>query len=175
MVGAWGQPEQSLAIVLTKLPEVGAHVKAVSENFITRGVGGPPQANFFNLVALVRTEVSPAMLLRGLKRLERAAGRRQRVHWGPRPLDLDILDAAGAPGWSRRPKRALPRVKRRAGQLQCPHPELQKRLFVLLPLSELAPHWYHPGLRRSVRALLQAPVVKRQRIGLVRQLRGNSK
>jgi 2-amino-4-hydroxy-6-hydroxymethyldihydropteridine diphosphokinase len=160
--GAWGPPENTLATALKMLAQSSVHVKAVSGSFMTRPVGGPWQADFVNAVILAEITTSPAALLRSLNRLERAAGRRPGPHWGPRPLDLDIIDVGGAVAWSARPRQRVGGARRRAGQIQCPHPEMHRRAFVLEPLAEIAPHWYHSVLRRSVRALLSAPGVKVQ-------------
>jgi 2-amino-4-hydroxy-6-hydroxymethyldihydropteridine diphosphokinase len=150
------------------LPEVGAHVKAVSGNIITTPVGGPWQADFVNAVVLVHVTTAPAAFLRNLKRMERAAGRRPGPHWGPRPLDLDIIDVGSAVSWSAKPRRRVGGARRRAGQIQCPHPEMHRRAFVLVPLAEIAPHWYHPLLRRSVLALLSVSANRVQLTGLRR-------
>lgn len=160
--GPWGPPTRALTTALARLPAIGLHVKVVSEKFMTLPVGGPRQANFVNAVALVRLTVAPAAALRGLKRLEREAGRRPGPHWGPRPLDLDLIDAGVVLGWQRRPG------ARRAGQLQLPHPEAHRRAFVLLPLSRVAPHWRHPVLDRGVRALLSQPGIRPQLRGIWR-------
>ncbi len=168
MSGAWGSPEHTLAAAVRKLPEIGAHVKAVSENVMTRPLGGPWQADFVNAVVLVHITTAPATLLRNLKRLERAAGRRPGPHWGPRPLDIDIIDIGSAVNWSAKPRRRTGGARRRAGQIQCPHPGMHWRAFVLVPLAEVAPHWYHPVLRCSVRALLVSPAVRIQLAGLRR-------
>jgi 2-amino-4-hydroxy-6-hydroxymethyldihydropteridine diphosphokinase len=87
------------------------------------------------------------MLLRTFKQLERAAGRRFGRHWGPRPLDLDIIDVRGTVlNW--------PPLHRVRGGLILPHPEMAARAFVLVPLKEIAPHWHHPGLHRTIDQLL---------------------
>jgi 2-amino-4-hydroxy-6-hydroxymethyldihydropteridine diphosphokinase len=160
--GPWGTPARALSTAVERLAGIGLHVKVVSENFMTRPVGGPRQARFVNAVALVQLTVAPAAALRGLKRLEREAGRRPGPHWGPRPLDLDLIDAGIVLGWQRR------QGARRAGQLQLPHPEAHRRGFVLLPLSRIAPHWRHPVLDRGVRALLSQRGNRQQLRGIWR-------
>ncbi len=165
--GAWGSPQRTLATALEWFPSIGLQIMAVSENFITKPIGGPRQADFVNAVVVVRSFAAPATLLRGLKRLERQAGRRLGPRWGPRPLDLDLLDVGAVVGW-RGPVARQSRVpaKRIAGQLICPHPEMHQRAFVLVPLATLAPHWLHPVLRRSIRTLLEDPPLRKQRKGL---------
>jgi 2-amino-4-hydroxy-6-hydroxymethyldihydropteridine diphosphokinase len=89
-----------------------------------------------------------------LKEIEARAGRRGGRPWGPRPLDLDILDYKGLSlNWKKR-KTGRPRQARR--QLVLPHAELEKRPFVLLPLLDVAPNWRHPVTKESARALWRA-------------------
>jgi 2-amino-4-hydroxy-6-hydroxymethyldihydropteridine diphosphokinase len=87
------------------------------------------------------------MLLRLAKRIERQAGRRLGGHWGPRSLDIDVLDYGGRSYGS-------PSRRRRRGQLVLPHPEMHRRAFVLVPLLEVVPHWSHPALGATARTLL---------------------
>jgi 2-amino-4-hydroxy-6-hydroxymethyldihydropteridine diphosphokinase len=118
-----------------------------SRVFSTAPQGPGLQVRYLNAVALVAAPLPPAALLRLLKRIERDAGRRSGPKWGPRPLDLDILDYGGwRIGW--------PPRRRQRGQLILPHPEMDARAFVLVPLLEVAPHWRHPVLGLGVRALL---------------------
>ena len=97
----------------------------------TAPVGGPPQGMFLNGVARIETSLKPKDLLERLQLIEEELGRpRERVQWGPRVIDLDLLDYDGLtlnlPG------------------LELPHPRLRKRPFVLIPLAEIAPEWRHP-------------------------------
>jgi 2-amino-4-hydroxy-6-hydroxymethyldihydropteridine diphosphokinase len=91
----------------------------------TAPVGGPPQPDYWNAAACVRTSLSPAGLLVELKRLEALRGRRPGVRWGPRPLDLDLLFYGDE------------RVRTRL--LRVPHPRAHLRAFVRAPLADLAP------------------------------------
>ena len=111
---------------------------------------------------MVEGSTSPAVLLRTLKRIERKAGRRLGRRWGPRQLDIDILDFGGR-------QIGNPHGRRRRGQLQLPHPEMHRRAFVLLPLREVAPFWRHPRLGLTVSALL-ARLAPRDRAGVRRLL-----
>lgn len=107
------------------LETLGPSVVAVSSVFETDPVGGPEQGAFLNLVAELRTSLSPRELLAVCHRLESAAGRVRDQRWGPRTLDVDIVHIDG--------------VTVDEPDLQIPHPRMGERRFVLAPLAELAP------------------------------------
>ncbi len=140
---------------------------AASSLYSTAPMGCPGrQSRYLNAVLLCGCSLPPAQLLRGLKKIEKGAGRRVRGINSPRPLDLDIIDLGGrVTGWplrGRSPRRTKrPGVKRSGvahreprAWLTLPHPALHKRRFVLQPLAEVAPHWYHPVLKAPVSRLL---------------------
>jgi 2-amino-4-hydroxy-6-hydroxymethyldihydropteridine diphosphokinase len=137
-------------------------VVAASHIYATAPLGPGRQAQYLNAVVEARAPVGPAALLRALKRIERRSGRRLGVLWGPRSLDIDILDFAGRRlGW--------PARRRQRGTLVLPHPEMHRRAFVLVPLLEAAPHWRHPVLRVAGRTLL-ARIPKENRRGVRQSL-----
>jgi 2-amino-4-hydroxy-6-hydroxymethyldihydropteridine diphosphokinase len=74
----------------------GMRVRAVSGLWRTEPVGGPEQPDFLNAVVLVTTTLEPEELLAVAHDLEDAAGRRRAVRWGPRTLDVDLVDVGGA-------------------------------------------------------------------------------
>ena len=164
--GSWGAPAATLRLSLSGLAKVGVHPVAVSRLYRTVPVGGPAQAPFLNAVVLARTSLAPGSLLRAIKHLERAAGRRPRDRWGPRPLDIDIVDDGGrCIGWNRQPPRRMYIVPPGPGRttppeppgtLILPHPRAHLRAFVLVPLLDIDPMWRHPALGRQARALLLA-------------------
>ena len=103
---------------------------------------GDAKTWFVNAVVEVETESSPDDLLKRLKAIEAAMGRKRvrGKRWGSRIIDLDILFFNSEI------------INKRT--LKVPHPELQNRRFVLAPLSELAPQLIHPKLSLSVSELL---------------------
>lgn len=119
---------------------------------------GPALHPFLNAVAEValpiQNEADAAALLGTLKAFERACGREETpVRWGPRVLDLDILDVDS--------------LSVHTQTLIIPHPEAHCRLFVLRPLQELRPGWEHPSLGRSIDSLLRdAPPLNLRRTTL---------
>jgi 2-amino-4-hydroxy-6-hydroxymethyldihydropteridine diphosphokinase len=157
--GTWGDPRQTLARALRELPTVGVEIRGTSAIYRTDPLGRVPQERYLNAVINVEFHGPPLVLLRRLKGLERRAGRRMGPRWGPRALDIDILDFRGL-------RRGWPRGRQRA-TLMLPHPELERRAFVLLPLLEVAPAWRHPALGVPARWLaLRLP--KRARAGVQR-------
>lgn len=135
--GRWGAPIRTLRRAIAELQSLHVTVEAASALYETEPIGGRWQAHYLNAVILAKANAAPAALLRSLKSLERRAGRRLGVHWGPRPLDLDIIDFGHSRyGW--------PLGTRHRGRLVLPHPEAHRRAFVLVPLLDVAPHWRHP-------------------------------
>ncbi len=114
----------------------------------TAPVGGPDQDNFINAVALARTRLSPASMLARLHVVEASAGRTREVHWGPRALDLDLIQygdpAAGTD------------VSSDEESLLLPHPRAHERAFVLVPWTNVDPAAVlaHGGEVRQVTELL---------------------
>lgn len=109
---------------LADLPETW--VEACSSLYETGPVGYVEQPPFYNMVVRLRTGLDPRRLLRELMAIEKDFGRvRDGERWGPRPLDLDILlfdDVVSGANW-----------------LTLPHPRMEERGFVLVPLAEIAP------------------------------------
>lgn len=103
---------------------------------------GPPQPDYLNGCALLAVALEPEALLERLLATERRYGRARGERWGPRSLDLDLL--------------LMGDRRLSTPQLTLPHPRLQERAFVLVPLAEIAPAWIDPISGRSVAELAAA-------------------
>lgn len=150
--GTWGTPESTLKQAVLELAKPpGTTILALSSLYATSGAGPGRPGVFVNAVAGLECHCSPAALLRRIKAIERRAGPRSACRWGPRTLDLDILDYRGlVAGWPEQGRLTNMAIRK---NLIIPHPLLHVRPFVLQPLVEIAPDWRHPVLRRSAREL----------------------
>ena len=138
--GPWGTPRDTLAKAIARLDDPPCKIVETSSVLETTPFGNPDQPNFLNAVTRIETEVDPKELLLHLQDIERSAGRRRGEKWGPRTLDLDILDYRG--------------LIRSAPPPVLPHPGIPERAFVLGPIAEIAPAWRHPILKATARELL---------------------
>jgi len=136
-----GDRVENLRRAMEELDRVGVKVHRASSFYKTEPVDFGPQAWFLNCAVEASTEFMPMQLLKAVKSVERALGRRPGVSKGPRPIDIDIL--------------LYENVVVRAAALTIPHKRMNERRFVLIPLRELAPAARHPVSRRTVTEMLQ--------------------
>lgn len=129
-----GDRHAMLVGALAALEERGVVVDARSRVYETAPVGGPSQPDFLNQVVRVETDLDPRSLLHACLDIESSLGRdrRHEVRWGPRPIDIDVLTYESAVV--------------REPDLTIPHPRLAERAFVLVPLVEIDPDLWIPGL-----------------------------
>ncbi|MBE6015856.1 MAG: 2-amino-4-hydroxy-6-hydroxymethyldihydropteridine diphosphokinase [Lachnospiraceae bacterium] len=118
----------------------GCKVVKVSDYIVTKPYGGVEQDDFLNGAMEIETLLTPDELLDLLHVIEQKAGRERKIHWGPRTLDLDIL--------------FYDDIIYSTDTLVIPHPEIQKRDFVLRPMAEIAGYFRHPILQETMTELL---------------------
>lgn len=120
--------------------EAAIRLGKISDMIITEPYGGVEQDDFLNGCLELETLLTPMELLRVLQKAEKKEQRERLIHWGPRTLDMDLLfyddEILEGP------------------ELIVPHPEIQKRTFVLEPLAQIAPYKVHPLLGKRVNELL---------------------
>jgi len=137
-----GDRELNLLRAIAEIGRLAAtRITALSSFYDTQPVGPVNQDNFLNATLKLETSLSPHQLLDELQRIETAVFKRERtIHWGPRPMDLDILFYG--------------ELILTEEELTIPHPRLHERGFVLVPLAEIAPEFIHPVLQNSIAELL---------------------
>jgi 2-amino-4-hydroxy-6-hydroxymethyldihydropteridine diphosphokinase len=117
-------------------------IETVSSLYETAPMEIAEQPAFLNAAAAVRTHLSPRELLRLAKETERAVGRIERIRFGPREVDIDIL--------------LYDDLVLADDELTIPHPRLAARAFALVPLAELAPELVLPNAKGSIASLIPA-------------------
>ena len=147
IAGPWGSPRKTFVHALDELNRFPLRLRNASSLLVTKPFGLTTQPDFVNAVAIIETALSPHALMRKLHMIERKAGRKRGRRWGPRTLDLDLLDYHGQ----------ISQQKNWAQiALTLPHPGIAKRDFVLRPIQEIAPKWRHPTLFRTAQEMLRA-------------------
>ena len=119
-----GDPKANLDLAVALLREA-TDVIAVSSYLQTKPVGGPEQPDYLNAVAIVESELPAKDLLAVLNGIETAMGRTREIHWGPRVIDLDLIQYGG--------------LLVSDEKLTLPHPRAHERRFVLAPWFEIEP------------------------------------
>lgn len=134
-----GDRRKNLSRALEMLEQGGVKVLRMSSIYRTQPVGFKEQPWFYNQAAEVKTRFNPYDLLALVKKIELGLKRRPTIPDGPRTIDIDILLA----------EKSILQTKK----LVIPHPRMERRNFVLVPLKEIAPDAVHPVLRAKIRDL----------------------
>ena len=142
VAGAAGPPDATLAAAARRLGQLGT-VTSRSSLYSTKPVGYAAQPRFVNAVVALDTALKPHLLLKELLAIEKEFGRDRfkSIPNGPRTLDLDIL--------------LVDDLQIREPGLVLPHPRLDERAFVLVPLHEIAPQLRIAGRGKTVGQLLE--------------------
>ena len=119
-----GNPLEQMNVAIALLREA-TDVKAVSRYISTKPVGGPVQTDYLNAVCILESDLPAIDLLAMLQGIEKTLGRERIEHWGPRTIDLDLIQYGS--------------LLSAADELQLPHPRAHERRFVLEPWFEIEP------------------------------------
>ena len=153
--GPWGTPSATIDHAVYLIQQQIGNIRYKSNKYASAPTGVVRQGRFVNAAVLVNVHLDPSRLLKRLKVIENEAGRRSlgSRRWGARPLDIDLIDFAGRVNRWYRPA-AASRPGRAPAFLILPHPYAHLRDFVLAPLLEVSPFWWHPTLRLAGRTVL---------------------
>ena len=125
-----GDPVSALAEAVDTLAGAdGLDIVAVSPLARTEPVGGPEQPAYVNAVVLARTLLTPQSVLAVAHHVEQSAGRERGVRWGPRTLDIDLIQYGALPDTAHSED----------PELTLPHPRAHERAFVLWPWAQADP------------------------------------
>ena len=119
-----GKPKEQMDSAIALLRE-SLEVTAVSSFFTTSPVGGPEQPDYLNAVCIAESELPASELLALLHGIEKTLGRERIELWGPRTIDLDLIQYGSILSY--------------AEELMLPHPRAHERRFVLEPWAEVEP------------------------------------
>ena len=137
-----GDREGTLLEAITRLhahPQI--HVLRCSDLYETEPVGYIDQPYFLNMVVAVSTDLTPHDLLKVMQGIEQELGRVRHIHWGPRTVDLDLL-------WMEGKIENTP-------ELILPHPRMEDRAFVLVPMHDIVPCDENSGLYIVIKTALE--------------------
>ncbi len=133
-------PAETIRAALMELSRAGLTLEKVSQLYETPAWPDPSDPPYVNAVVRVSVNRSPEALLELLHSVETRFGRERSIPNAARTLDLDLIDYDG-------------RIEE--GPPHLPHPRMHMRAFVLVPLSEIAPDWRHPGSGEGIGDLLR--------------------
>lgn len=167
------RPETTLERARQALAEEGLAAQSFSRLFSTPCFPAGAGPDYVNAAAVidVPAESDAASILARLHAVEARFGRERVQRWGMRTLDIDLLamgdsvlpDAKTQDLWRNLPPEA--QAREAPTGLILPHPRMQDRAFVLVPLADVAPDWVHPRLGQSVRQMLAAlPMADREAV-----------
>ncbi|SDH51074.1 2-amino-4-hydroxy-6-hydroxymethyldihydropteridine diphosphokinase [Chitinophaga filiformis] len=139
--GNLGDRTGNLQQAVEQIDKQVGKVEKISALYETAAWGHVEQPDYLNQALLVSTGMDARTLLQTVLAIEHHIGRIRRQKWGARVIDIDIIFYNDA--------------IINEPDLKIPHPQMQFRQFVLVPLTEIIPDWQHPVLHQPVSTLLE--------------------
>jgi 2-amino-4-hydroxy-6-hydroxymethyldihydropteridine diphosphokinase len=157
-----GEVSKTISESLKQFQMVGLNIRSISGFYKTPCFPAGAGPDYINAAVALTTQLTARETLDALHKIENSFGRQRIERWGRRTLDLDLVayDNAVLPDrktydhW-----RALPAETQASAapdQLVLPHPRVQDRAFVLIPLADVAAGWVHPVLKTTISDMLAA-------------------
>jgi 2-amino-4-hydroxy-6-hydroxymethyldihydropteridine diphosphokinase len=143
-----GNKINNIEIAKSELEKYKIKILKTSSNYISESWPDPSKPSYINIVINVKTNLTPTKLLKVCNLIELKLGRFRTKINAPRTCDIDIIDYNGEV------------LNDKSLNLILPHPRMNKRNFVLLPLFEIEKSWKHPISRNSIVKLINSLSVK---------------
>ena len=143
-----GNKINNIEIAKSELEKHKIKILKFSSNYISNSWPDPTKPNYLNIVVKAKTKLKPIELLKVCKLIELKLGRVRAEINAPRTCDIDIIDYD---------KKI---VNKKDKKLILPHPRLNERNFVLLPLFEIEKSWKHPKSKINIANLINSLPVK---------------
>lgn len=163
-----GPPLKTVQSAIKKLEKAFCNFDA-SRIYETPSFPDPSDPPFINAACSFDSNESAAEVLAALHRIELCFMRERSLRWGQRTLDLDLIgyddailpDVSTFQYWATLPLET--QKTQTPDRLILPHPRVQDRSFVLVPLADVAPQWRHPHIGLTVLEMLaQRPEAERR-------------
>jgi 2-amino-4-hydroxy-6-hydroxymethyldihydropteridine diphosphokinase len=155
-----GGPSATVTRAMQMIENKGLRIQTTSRLYINPAFPAGSGTDYTNAVVVFESSLPCANILQILHEIEASLGRERSVRWGARTVDLDLLavgdtvlpDVATQNHW--RTLSLEEQMRQTPEQLILPHPRLQDRAFVLVPMAEVTPDWLHPILKKTVLQML---------------------